>query len=78
MEVTKVGDETIYGHLAKEIQEEEPMSPLKLRLQGLAKTISKIGYVGAFLVTCSYLFSNGGLFNLCPYLIGDNYRCRGS
>ncbi len=57
MEVTKVGDETIYGHLAKEIQEEEPMSPLKLRLQGLAKTISKIGYVGAFLVTCSYLFS---------------------
>ena len=33
------------------------MSPLKYRLRGLAKTISKIGYVGAFLVTFSYLFS---------------------
>lgn len=57
MEVTAVGDNTVYGNLAKELQEEEPMSPLKLRLQGLAKTISKIGYIGAFLVTCSYLFS---------------------
>ena len=57
MEVIAVGDKTVYGNLAKELQEEEPMSPLKLRLQGLAKTISKIGYIGAFLVTCSYLFS---------------------
>ena len=57
MLVTKVGDATIYGSLAKEVQEKEPMSPLKYRLRGLAKTISKIGYVGAFLVTFSYLFS---------------------
>uniref|UniRef100_UPI003FF0C8D9 calcium-translocating P-type ATPase, PMCA-type n=1 Tax=Candidatus Ventrenecus sp. TaxID=3085654 RepID=UPI003FF0C8D9 len=57
MEVSAVGDKTVYGNLAKELQEEEPMSPLKLRLQGFAKTISKIGYIGAFLVTCSYLFS---------------------
>ena len=53
----KVGDQTLYGNLAKEIQEEEPDSPLKTRLFGLAKTISKIGYIGAFLVTFSYLFS---------------------
>ncbi len=57
MKVNKVGDQTVYGNLAKEVQEEEPTSPLKLRLRGLAKTISRIGYVGAFLVTCSYLFS---------------------
>ena len=57
MLITKVGDATIYGSLAKEVQEKEPMSPLKYRLRGLAKTISKIGYVGAFLVTFSYLFS---------------------
>ena len=57
MLVTKVGDATIYGSLAKEVQEKAPMSPLKYRLRGLAKTISKIGYVGAFLVTFSYLFS---------------------
>lgn len=57
MKVLKVGDHTVYGALAREVQEEEPMSPLKLRLRGLAKTISKIGYIGAFLVTFSYLFS---------------------
>ncbi len=57
MEVTGVGVNTTYGKLALEIQEKEPDSPLKIRLRGLAKFISKIGYVGAALVTLSYLFS---------------------
>lgn len=57
MKVTEVGTSTIYGHLASELQEKEPPSPLKLRLNGLAKVISKIGYIGALLVTISYLFS---------------------
>ncbi len=57
MRVTAVGDKTIYGSLAKEVAEASPISPLKLRLQGLAKFISRIGYFGAFLVTISYLFS---------------------
>lgn len=57
MLVTTVGDKTIYGALAKEVSETAPTSPLKMRLQGLAKLISRIGYIGAFLVTISYLFS---------------------
>lgn len=57
MIVEKVGDKTIYGGLAQEVQEQDPTSPLKIRLLGLAKTISKIGYIGAFLVCFSYLFS---------------------
>lgn len=57
MLVTSVGDKTIYGALAKEVQEKEPVSPLKLRLRGLAKVISRLGYIGAILVTLSYLFS---------------------
>lgn len=57
MKVTAVGTNTTYGKLALEIQEKEPDSPLKVRLRGLAKFISKIGYVGAALVTLSYLFS---------------------
>ena len=57
MEVTLVGDKTMYGMMAHEVQEGEPVSPLKLRLRGLAKTISRLGYIGAFLVTLSYLFS---------------------
>ena len=57
MLVTKIGDKTLYGSLASEVAESAPTSPLKLRLQGLAQFISKIGYCGAVLVTISYLFS---------------------
>lgn len=57
MKVSEVGNNTIYGKLASELQESEPTSPLKLRLRGLASIISKIGYIGAILVTFSYLFS---------------------
>lgn len=57
MQVTKVGDQTFYGILAKEVQEKQPDSPLKIRLRGLATLISKIGYIGAILVSISYLFS---------------------
>lgn len=57
MQVTKVGNDTVYGKLALEVAEKQPDSPLKLRLAGLAKIISKIGYIGAFLVSISYLFS---------------------
>ena len=57
LKVTEVGNNTIYGRLASELQENEPVSPLKIRLRGLAHVISKIGYVGALLVTISYLFS---------------------
>ncbi len=57
MLVEKVGDSTFYGTLAKEVNEKKPDSPLKLRLTHLAKQISKMGYIGAILVTVSYLFS---------------------
>jgi len=57
MKVEKVGNDTYYGKLALELQEENPESPLKGRLRELAKFISKIGYIGAFLVAFSYLFS---------------------
>ena len=57
MKVTTVGANTVYGKLASELQEAKPESPLKVRLNGLAKVISKIGYVASFLVSFSYLFS---------------------
>ena len=57
VQVTKVGDQTFYGTLASELQEKSPDSPLKIRLRHLAELISKIGYIGAFLVSISYLFS---------------------
>lgn len=57
MLVTEVGNNTLYGKLAREVSERSPDSPLKIRLRHLAKIISNIGYVGAFLVSVSYLFS---------------------
>ena len=56
MKVTGVGTNTFYGKIALELQEIQPVTPLKKRLEHLAKFISKIGYLGAFLVFVSYLF----------------------
>ena len=58
MKVQLVGTNTIYGKIALELQEDNVESPLKFRLRHLAKIISNIGYIGAFLVFFSYLFSN--------------------
>ena len=57
MLVTKVGDKTFYGEIALELQDKQPISPLKMRLSDLASTISKLGYIGAILVSFSYLFN---------------------
>ena len=57
MLVTKVGNNTFYGEISKELESLKPESPLKLRLRHLAKIISKIGYIGAVLVFLSYMFS---------------------
>ena len=63
MLVTQVGDNTIYGKLAQELQEKEDPSPLKLRLTELAKNISRIGYVASFLVVFSFLFNKIFILN---------------
>ena len=57
MKVSSVGINTFYGRLAREIEEKQPETPLRIRLRGLAKFISVIGYIGAAFVFVSYLFS---------------------
>ncbi|MBQ8215511.1 MAG: calcium-translocating P-type ATPase, PMCA-type [Clostridia bacterium] len=56
MQVTAVGQNSLYGQIAGEIQQEDEPSPLKNRLSKLASTISKIGYLAAALVALTYLF----------------------
>ena len=56
MLVKYVGDNTFYGKMAIELQEDGSDSPLKLRLSRLAKIISKIGYVASGIVAITYLF----------------------
>lgn len=69
--VSGVGVNTFYGKIAKDVQEEPSVSPLKLKLSKLAKVISIIGYVGAFLVFVSYMinvdYGNGSFFSHLLY-----------
>ena len=57
MRVERVGSSTFYGRLAEDVQTETRESPLKVRLSKLAKQISVIGYIVAFLVGFTYLFN---------------------
>lgn len=61
--VTSIGMNTLYGKMAKVLTEEENASPLKLRLNNLAKIISRIGYISAILIAVAYLFSKIFIIN---------------
>ncbi len=58
MKVERVGGATYYGMVAKDVQTETRVSPLKLRLGKLAAQISKIGYVVAAIVGLTFLFNS--------------------
>ena len=55
MLVRCVGDNTFYGKMAQELQDKDEDSPLRERLQQLARGISRIGYVCSALGAISYL-----------------------
>ena len=61
--VLEVGMNTMYGKMAKELTEDSDISPLKIKLNKLAKLISKIGYIAAILISISYLFSKIFILN---------------
>ena len=54
LDVRKVGLQTMMGKMAEEMQEEEPDSPLKVKLAKLAKQISTFGYIGAIVIAVLY------------------------
>lgn len=64
LDVQKVGLATMMGKMAEEMQDDEPDSPLKVKLSKLAGMISKFGYIGAIVIAALYLgfyiFSAGG------------------
>ena len=57
MRVGRVGAQTYYGMVAKDVQSETRESPLKIRLAKFASQISKIGYIMAGIVALTYLFN---------------------
>ena len=55
LDVRKVGTKTMMGKMAEDMQEEEPDSPLKVKLSKLANQISVFGYVSAVVIVLFYL-----------------------
>ncbi len=66
MKVTTVGDKSVYGQIASELQiDDDRESPLQVKLAKLAKGISKFGYIGGAAIAVAYLvkeffFCTGG------------------
>lgn len=55
IEIKTVGDKTLFGKLALEVQEEQRATPLQVKLAKLAKQISTFGYVGSICIILSIL-----------------------
>lgn len=55
LDVRKVGLKTMMGKMAEEMQEDDPDSPLKVKLSKLAGQISTFGYIGATVIALLYL-----------------------
>ena len=55
LDVCKVGMKTMMGKMAEDMQDEEPDSPLKVKLSNLANQISVFGYVSAAVIVVLYM-----------------------
>jgi len=56
MEATVVGDKSVYGQIAKELQQDDDReSPLKVKLSNLAGGISKFGYIGGIAIAVAFM-----------------------
>ena len=78
MEAVKIGDASVYGKLTQELKDDERDSPLKLKLKGLAKSISKFGYAGGVFIAIAFMAqkilyapSVASYLNNTPALLSD-------
>lgn len=55
MEIKVVGDKTLFGELALEVQEDTRETPLQVKLGKLAQQISTFGYVGAIAIVAGIM-----------------------
>ncbi len=76
MQVTVVGDKSVYGKIASELQTDDDRdTPLKVKLGKLANGISKFGYIGGIAIAVAMLaktllIDTGG--NPMAFLMVDN------
>ena len=70
MEVKVVGDKTLFGELALEVQEDTRQTPLQVKLAKLAKQISTFGYIGAIAIIIGVILVNVINHNVEPTFAG--------
>ena len=58
MEVKVVGDKTLFGELALEVQESTRKTPLQVKLGNLADQITKFGYTGAICIVAGIMLKS--------------------
>ncbi len=74
MHIDTVGDDTVYGRLTHEAQEESLESPLSVKLMQLAKSISRFGCISAVLIVIISFINNAFLANeLDPVMIAGYF-----
>ena len=57
MRTVTLGDNTVYGKIAKELQTDEDRdTPMKVKLGDLAGQISKFGYIGGIAIAAAFMF----------------------
>ena len=75
LNVKRVGLKTMMGRMAEEMQENEPDSPLKVKLAKLASQISTFGYIGAVVIAVLYfsyfIISAGGFSAYMAIGVGE-------
>ncbi len=74
MRVTTVGDKTVYGQIAKELQADDDRdSPLKVKLGKLADSISKFGYIGGISIAVAFLLQKIVIHNNFDFALISEY-----
>ncbi len=64
MRIDVVGDHTFYGKLSKELSiTDERLSPLQVKLKGLADLIAKFGYIASILIAVVFMFQKSVILN---------------
>jgi len=75
MKIDVVGDRTFYGKLSKELSlSDDRLSPLQLKLKGLADLIAKFGYIASILIAIIFMFQKAVMANnYDAQLIGEYF-----
>ncbi|MBR6028690.1 MAG: calcium-translocating P-type ATPase, PMCA-type [Clostridia bacterium] len=68
MQVKVVGDKTLFGELALEVQEDSRETPLQVKLGKLAQQISTFGYIGAVAIIIAVIAINVFGLNGIPFV----------